>query len=121
MGRQGNSNDPLAELRGAKAREQAEREERERIAQAVGLLRNCADYATSGMAIHVYPGESWALEEERAGVAHDLRANQEFCEAWVRARWIPSIEAVLRVVDAKVIEQWEPVVQDGPGAQVTRA
>jgi len=101
------------QLRAAEARVRAEHEDRERIAQAGNHLRWCADYATPGIAIHIYPGESMALQEERAGAAATLAANEEFCEVWVRTRWMPSIDAVLGVVAPEVVEQFEPRAPEG--------
>src|SRR5262245_456108 len=84
--------DLIEQLRAAKGRAQADFERSELIRLAAAKLEGCASYATPGMAIYVEPGESRDLEEERAGLWRTPKANQEFCEAWIRKRWIPSIE-----------------------------
>lgn len=109
------------QLRAAKGRARAEGERRDRIAEAGQLLRACAGYATPGMAIYISPGESPALQEERAGAAETLDANEAYCAAWVRTRWIPSIDAVLQVVGPEVVEKFEPHVPESePGSEILR-
>ncbi len=98
----------MEQLRAAKKRAQAEFERSELIRFAAAKLEGCAGYATRGMAISVEPGESRALEEERAGLWVTSQASDEFCQAWVRTRWVPAIDAVLKVVNADVVDQFEP-------------
>jgi len=100
------SDDFLNDLRAAKARAKAEFEQKERVRTAAATLEGCFSYAMHGL-VTVDPGESKDLQEERAGRL-TLRANEEFCEAWVRYRWIRSIDAVLKVVEPEVVERFEP-------------
>lgn len=115
------TNEERPDLRDAMDRARAEHVKQERVQLAGRLVEACAGYVSPNMAIWISPGESLALQEERAGVAETLEANEEFCEAWVRKHWIPSIEAVLAVLDPDVVEAFEPRVPENmPEGDVLR-